>query len=135
MNKSLGLGVGGRQGHSGEPGLLRKLVTSTGSIAPPWQPQAALEEEGPDEVGTGGKGAGLHCWVTDSPQEAREPAPHPTAVVEVERKGVGRGSQVTLGFYGERPENQANGREGGATLREGTRRRKVCKQFLVCVSS
>lgn len=43
-------------------------MTSTGSIAPPWQPQAALEE-GPDEVETGGQGAGLQCWFTDSPQE------------------------------------------------------------------
>lgn len=77
-------------------------------------------------MGTGGKGAGLHCWVTDSPQEARgpAPAPPPPAVVEVERKGVGQGSQVTLGFCGERPENQADGREGGAALREGTRRRE-----------
>lgn len=124
MNKSLGLGRGG------EAGPLRESLGwlgSTGSIAPPWQPQAA-REEGPNEVGTRGKGAGLHCWVTDSPQEARGPAPTPTptpVVVEVERKGVGQGSQVTLGFFGERPENQANGREGGAALREGTRRRRI----------
>lgn len=116
-------------------------MTSTGSIAPPWQPQAALEE-GPDEVETGGQGAGQQCWVTDSPQE-----PPPPAVVEVERKGAGQGSQVTLGFYGERPENQANGREGGREGQPLERRpgggfglesrfpSSGCKPFLVCVYS
>lgn len=78
-------GMGG-QGHSGEPGLLRKLVTSTGSIAPPWQPQAALEE-GPDEGETGGQGAGLQCWVTDSPQEA--PPPHGSSGGGEKRGGAG----------------------------------------------
>lgn len=51
----------GEAGPLGEPGMVRKLVTSRGSIAPP---QAPLEE-GPDEVRTGGKGAGLYFWVID----------------------------------------------------------------------
>lgn len=54
---------------------------------------------------------GLGC--SAGSQTPRRRPPPPTAVVEVERKGAGQGSQVTLGFYGERPENQANGREGG----------------------
>lgn len=33
----------------------------------------------------------------------------PVAVVEMERKGVGQTSQMTLGFHGERRENKANG--------------------------
>lgn len=54
---------------------------------------------------------------------------------------MGQGSQVTLGFCGERPENQADGREGGGALREGTSRRRVWsgalfpQQWLQAISS
>lgn len=76
----------------------------------------------------GPEARGLGC-IAGSQTPRRRPEdlplpPPPPAVVEVERKGVGQGSQVTLGFCGERPENQADGREGGAALREGTRRRE-----------
>lgn len=57
---------------------------------------------------------------TYSPLPSPHPRPHPhssgrpedlvpVAVVEMERKGVGQTSQMTLGFHGERRENKANG--------------------------
>lgn len=60
---------------------------------------------------------GLAC--VTSPPLPRTPPPIPfsgrpedlvpEAVVEMERKGVGQTSQMTLGFHGERRENKANG--------------------------
>lgn len=60
---------------------------------------------------------GLGCATSPSPT----PTPHspdssgrpedlaPVAVVEMERKGVGQTSQMTLGFHGEKRENKSNG--------------------------
>lgn len=62
---------------------------------------------------------GLGCGTSPSPTLI--PTPHspdssgrpedlaPVAVVEMERKGVGQTSQMTLGFHGEKRENKSNG--------------------------
>lgn len=58
---------------------------------------------------------GLDCVAASPPTPPpRTPAGGPrtwppVAVLELERKGVGQTSQMTLGFHGERQENKANG--------------------------